>query len=196
MPTFRRIVLANLIILFGTGCFAVFGQQNRPDPAVLMAAQREAMKPLAILDGVWRGTAWTILPNGEKHTVTHTERVGSFLGGLVKVIEGRSYEADGTVSFNAFATISYNPGTKTYMIHSYALGNVGDFVLTPTSDGYTWEIPAGPMTIRYTATIKDGTWREVGDRIMPGKEPVRIMELNVKRIGDTKWPEEGAVPAK
>ena len=52
------------------------------------------------------------------------------------------------------------------------------------------------MTIRYTATIKDGTWKEVGDRIMPGQEPVRIMELNVKRIGDTNWPEEGAVAPK
>ena len=196
MRTFRRILLTNLIILLGVGSFTAYGQQNRPDPAVLMAAQREAMKPLAILDGNWRGTAWIILPNGEKHTVTHTERVGSFLGGSVKVIEGRGYEADGTIAFNAFATISYNPATKVYTIHSYAMGNVGDFVLTPTSDGYVWEIPAGPMTMRYTATIKDGTWREVGDRIIPGKEPVRFLELNEKRIGDTKWPEEGAVPPK
>jgi hypothetical protein len=52
------------------------------------------------------------------------------------------------------------------------------------------------MTIRYTATIKDGTWTEVGDRILPGKDPVRFLELNVKRISDTKWPEEGAVAPK
>jgi hypothetical protein len=194
---FRSKFIATLLLLgvLGTTGF-VFAQQSRPDPAALMAAQREAMKPLGILDGIWRGTAWTILPNGEKHTVTHTERVGPFLGGSVKVIEGRGYETDGTVVFNAFATISYNPATKVYTIHSYAMGNVGDFVLTPTSDGYVWEIPAGTMTIRYTATIKDGTWREVGDRIIPGKEPVRFLELNVKRIGDTKWPEDGAVSPK
>ena len=34
-----------------------------------------------------------------------------------------------------------------------------------------WEIPAGPMKIRYTATVKDGKWLEVGDRIQPGKRP-------------------------
>ena len=76
------------------------------------------------------------------------------------------------------------------------MGMAGDFALKPTSNGYTWEIPAGPMTIRYTAVIKDGGWREVGDRIMPGKEPVRFFEMNLKRVGDTKWPAEGAIPPK
>jgi hypothetical protein len=135
---FRIKFSATLLLLSALGMTSIaFAQQGRPDPAVLMAAQREAMKPLGILDGIWRGTAWTILHNGEKHTVTHTERVGSFLGGSVKVIEGRGYEADGTIAFNAFATISYNPANKVYTIHSYAMGNVGDFVLTQTSDGYT-----------------------------------------------------------
>jgi len=52
------------------------------------------------------------------------------------------------------------------------------------------------MTIRYTATIKDGTWVEVGDRIFPGKEPIRFFEMSLKRIGDTTWPASGWVPAK
>jgi len=45
------------------------------------------------------------------------------------------------------------------------------FDLRLTSDGYVWEIPAGPATIRYTAVIKNGAWREVGDRIVAGKDP-------------------------
>jgi hypothetical protein len=44
--------------------------------------------------------------------------------------------------------------------------------------------------------IKDGAWREVGDRIMPGKEPVRIFEMNLTRVGDTDWPAAGAVSRK
>jgi hypothetical protein len=114
----------------------------------------------------------------------------------VKVIEGRGYNPDGKVAFNAFGTISYNPATRVYTLHSYAQGNVGDFVLTPTADGYVWEIPAGPMTIRYTAVIKGGALREVGDRIMPGKEPVRFFEMNLKRVGDTNWPAGGAISPK
>lgn len=168
--------------------------QARPDPATVMAAQREAMVPLAQMNGVWRGPAWTILESGEKHTITQTERIGPFLDGSVKVIEGKGYDADGKVAFNAFGTVSYDPAKKAYTMHSHAMGRVGDFPLTVTPDGYVWEIPAGPMTIRYTAVIKDGKWREVGDRIMAGKDPVRFFEMNLVRIGDTDWPAAGAIP--
>ncbi len=167
--------------------------QAQPDSAALIAAQREAMTRFAYMDGVWRGPAWTILPSGVRHDVTQTERIGSFLDGTVKVLEGRGYNADGTVGFNAFGVISFQPGQQTYTLRSYALGYAGDFVLAPTSDGYVWQIPQGPMTIRYTATIRNGAWREVGDRIIPGKDPVRFFEMNLKRVGDTKWPGDGAV---
>ena len=170
--------------------------QVRQNPATLIAAQRDAMAVFAAMDGVWRGPAWTILPSGEKHSITQTERIGPFLDGSVKVIEGRGYDTDGKVTFNAFGTISFDPATRAYTLHSYAMGNVGDFVITPTADGYTWEIPAGPMTIRYTAVIKDGTLREVGDQIRPGKEPVRFFEMTLKRVGDTNWPAEGAISSK
>ncbi|MDX6272785.1 MAG: hypothetical protein QOD28_4008 [Acidobacteriota bacterium] len=176
--------------------FNAFGQERRPDPATLVAAQREAMQRLAVMDGVWRGAAWTVLPSGERHNITQTERIGPFLDGSVKVIEGRGYEPDGKVTFNAFGTISYNPATRAYTLHSHAQGQVGDFALTPTADGYVWEIPAGALTIRYTAVIKDGAWREVGDRITQGKEPVRFFEMNLKRVGDTDWPRAGAVSQK
>ena len=189
---FRTLVLA---ITTMTVSLTALGQ-GRPDPAALIAAQREAMARFAYMDGVWRGPAWTILESGEKHNVTQTERIGPFLDGSVKVIEGRGYAADGKVGFNAFGIISYSPEKRGYVLHSYAMGYVGDFVLTPTADGYVWEIPAGPMTIRYTAVIKDGAWHEVGDRIMPGKDPVRFFEMNLKRVGDTNWPAAGAVSPK
>ena len=143
-----------------------------------------------------RGPAWTILASGEKHTITQTERIGPFLDGSVKVIEGRGYDHDGKVTFNAFGTISYDPGKKTYTLHSYAMGSVGDFVLKLTADGFIWEIPAGPMKIRYTAVVKDGAWRETGDQIAPGAEPVRFFEMNLKRVGDTNWPAAGAISPK
>lgn len=188
-----RFRTAAIALVATVGLSTIAAGQGRPDPAKLIAAQQQAMAKLSFMDGIWRGTAWTMLPSGEKHTVTQTERVGPFLDGSVKVIEGRGYEADGTVSFNAFATISFNPATDGYTLHSYAMGNVGDFVLTPTADGYVWEIPAGPMTIRYTAVVKDGTWKEVGDRVVPGQEPIRFLEMDLTRVGDTDWPAGGAV---
>src|SRR4029077_2884932 len=88
--------------------------QERPSPAALIAAQRDAMVRLAYMDGVWRGPSWIVLPSGEKHTNTQTERIGPFLDGSVKVIEGRGYGEDGKVGFNAFGIISYNPDKQGY----------------------------------------------------------------------------------
>ncbi len=155
------------------------------------------MASLAAMDGIWRGPAWTILEKGEKHNVIQTERIGPFLDGSIKLLEGRGYDATtGKVTFNAFGVISFDQNTKTYALHSYAQGRAGDFKLTPTADGYVWEIPAGPMTIRYTAVIKDGAWKEVGDRIMPGQKPIRFFEMNLKRAGNTNWPTGVPIPKK
>jgi hypothetical protein len=170
--------------------------QAPPDPKVLIAAQREGMALLSYMDGVWRGPATVMLPSGETHAITQTERIGPFLDGSVKVIEGRGYEPDGSVGFNAFGVISYDPSAKTYTMRSYAQGYQGDFALKPTADGYVWEIPAGPTTIRYTAVVKDGKWHEVGDRIVPGRAPIRFFEMNLVRIGDSDWPRAGAISAK
>jgi hypothetical protein len=184
------------LVVTALGAPAAASAQGRPDPAVQIAAQREALAPLAFMDGVWRGPASTTIAPGETHTVTQTERIGPFLDGSVKVIEGRGYDADGKVTFNAFGIISYNPATRAYTMHSYAMGNVGDFVLQRKPDGFVWEIPAGPITIRYTAVVKDGVWREVGDRVAPDKEPVRFFEMNLKRVGNTDWPAAGAISPK
>jgi hypothetical protein len=165
---------------------------QRPDAQATMAAQRDAMKQLTMLDGIWRGPARIIGPAGERHEITQTERIGSFLDGSIKVIEGRGYEQDGTVSFNAFAVVSYDPKTSSFSMRSYAQGSRGDFPLRPTVDGFVWEI-TGPVTIRYTTTIKDGKWHEVGDRIMPGGEVVRFIEMDLVRVGDTDWPQAGGI---
>jgi hypothetical protein len=52
------------------------------------------------------------------------------------------------------------------------------------------------MTIRYTVIIKDGGWREIGERITPGKPPVQFFEMNLARIGDSAWPAAGAIPMR
>lgn len=191
----HRRVTAILILMVAMGASPTRAQAP-PDPAKLIPDQKEAMAKLARMDGIWRGSGWIVTPSGEKHAMVQTERIGPFLDGSIKVIEGRGYAPDGELMFNAFATISFDPGKSVYTMHSHAQGNVGDFVLTPTAEGFRWEIPAGPMTIRYSAVIDSLSWREVGDRILPGRDPVRFMEMELKRIGDTTWPAGGAVGPK
>jgi hypothetical protein len=187
-----RLVISCTLIAVGAWPL-VAACQGRPDPAVSIAAQRDAMAQFAFMDGVWRGPATTVLPSGDKHEITQTERIGPFLGGTLKVIEGRGYDSDGKVTFNALGIISYSPATRSYSMRSYAQGLSGDFPVERTADGFRWEVPAGPAAIRYTAVVKDGVWTEVGDRFAPGKDPVRFFEMRLTRIADSDWPAGGAV---
>jgi hypothetical protein len=165
------------------------------DPPSRLAAQREAMQALSFLDGIWRGRASGEEARGD---VVHTERVGTLLGGTVRLVEGRAYDAQGQSPFNAFAVISYDPVHRSYSMRSYAMGYVGDYPLTVRPDGFSWSRPAGPGggTLRYTSTISGDEWVEVGERIAEGAAPVRVLELRLRRIGGSDWPQAGAVPPR
>ncbi len=194
--TRRSACLAGALALSALAPLPLLAQQL-PNADMLLDAQREAMKPLARMDGTWRGPAWTLLADGSRHEITQTERIGPFLGGAIKLIEGRGHEADGRVSFRAFAVVSYDMRTKTYQLQSHAQGRGGNFSFAPTADGYTWAVPmAGNALIRYTAVIRDGELLEVGDEIVPGQAPKRFFEMRLKRLGDSAWPEGGAVPLR
>jgi hypothetical protein len=164
------------------------------DPEVRMAAQREAMKALAFLDGEWRGTASSDEIAGE---MRHTERVGTLLDGTIRLIEGRAYDSSGQTRFNAFAIISYDPVKRAYSLRTHSTGFAGDHPLTVRADGFSWSHSAGPgATVRYTATVKNGEWHEVGERVVGNVPPVKTVELRVRRTGASKWPRAGAVAPK
>lgn len=184
----RRMILGALALGLA---IAIPASAQQADTGAI-AAQKAAQGKFAWMDGTWRGTAVTRGPGGE-HMVTHTERVGTMLGGTVRVIEGKSFNPDGSVGFNAFAVISFDPAKNAYDFRSYAQGRTGDFAITPTADGYVWEIPAGPATIRYTATFKGGRWTEIGERVVPGQPAMKFFEMTLKRVGDTSWPDGGAM---
>jgi hypothetical protein len=158
-----------------------------------IAEQQAAMQKLAWMQGVWRGPGGGMNRSGP-YKVTQTERIGPFLDGTLMVIEGKGYNPDGSIGFNAFGVISYDPATKRYTLSSHALGYSGDFALTPTDNGYVWEVPAGPgATIRYTATLAGGLWTETGDYVAGSQPPRRIFEMNLKRVGNSDWPLAGGV---
>jgi hypothetical protein len=190
-----RSTLIPLAIL-GLTLASPLAAQTRPEAAALQAAQRQAMTPLARMDGVWRGPAWSVTQAGRRE-LTQTERIGTFLDGSVRVIEGRGYNADGSVGFNALGIISFNGATNSYTISSWAQGRSGVFPFRPTADGYEWEVPAGPgVTIRYTATVTADTLREVGFLIRGDVPPMQVFEMNLRRVGATDWPGAGAVPMR
>jgi len=191
----RFWIVACCLVVVGGGVAALEEGTPAPprDPGARMRVQHEALAALARLDGRWRGTATVTDPTGAKHTVTQTERVGAMLDGTVRVIEGRGYAADGSLSFNALAIMSYDLEEDALRMRSYAMGRQGDYDVEVTENGFSWEIPAGPMTIRYKATIVDGVWHEVGHRVMEGQDSVAFFEMTLRRLGDSDWPGAGIV---
>ena len=157
------------------------------------AERAEAMAKLAFMHGEWVGPASGVNADRSTYEVTQTERIGPMLDGDILVIEGKGYEADGSVGFNAFAVISYDTGEDAYEIRSYAMDMAGTFPLTLTDTGYVWEVPAGPGKVRYTATIHGDSFREVGEYVMPTGQAWPNFEMTLTRRGDTDWPSAGAV---
>lgn len=147
------------------------------------------MRKLDILKGTWVGDAKGVGPDGKPYTVRQTERVGSMLNGDVLVIEGRGYKSDGSLAFNAFGTVSSDVKTGTYDFKAYAQGRSGNYRMEAIPNGVVWELAAGPnATVRYTITIEDGVWREVGQYLAKDQPPRQIIEMTLKRTGDTDWP--------
>ena len=165
-----------------------------PALAVEPGVNAAAMAKLDAMKGVWKGEAKGTGPGGVPFSVTQTERIGPLLGGDVLVVEGTGYLADGKVGFNAFGVISWNAQTQAYEFRTYHGGRSGTFKMTPTDTGAIWEIPAGPKAnIINTITIKDGTWHEVQQYVAEGQPPRTVVEMTLKRVGDSEWPAAGAI---
>lgn len=153
------------------------------------AEQRQAMQALSWMDGEWVGEATVFMGPGAGERHPHTERIGPMLGGSIKVIEGRSADGpDGAPVFNAFAVVSWDDANDRYMMRSYANGQAGDFPLEATADGFSWATPARGGEVRYVTTFRDGEWVEIGHFVMPGRDPMKVIELRLRRRGDTDWP--------
>lgn len=158
------------------------------------AEQRDAIAALSFMDGEWRGQAVSYGPGGGRTELIQTERVGPLLGGSVRVVEGRGYDANGATAFNALGVISWNETEDRYEFSAWANGRHGIYDLQRTDSGFVWEVPAGPgAVIRYNATVQDGVWHEVGDYVREGGQPMRFFEMTLTRIGDSAWPDAGAV---
>ncbi len=158
--------------------------------AAPVAAQppKPTTEAVAFLDGVWIGPAEMTLPNGDVSRFEQMERVGPMMGGEIRIMEGKGRGGDGKTLFNALSVLSQEPDGG-IMMRSYTMGHDSSRSLKiDGAGGFGWEMQAGPARMRYTATVKDGVWDEVGERIGPDGKAVRFFHMRLKRVGDTDWP--------
>lgn len=160
-----------------------------PAAAQTAPPQNALMQKLDLLKGTWVGETKGMGPDGKPYVVRQTERVGSMLNGDVLVIEGRGYRSDGTLAFNALGTVSADAKTGAFEFRAHAQGRSGTYRMEAIPNGVTWELAAGPQaTVRYTITIEGGVWHEVGEYLAKDQPPRQILEMTLKRTGDTDWP--------
>ena len=165
-------------------------------PSKRFIAQQEAMKELAFLDGDWRGASKVLRKDGWAQMV-QTGRVGAMQDGTVRMIEAKGYEADGRLSFDVLRIISYEPETQTYSMRSYQSGSVREHVLLLTGAGVAWESESGGNgSVRYEASVKNGAWTETATRVPARGEPETYVEVRMKRLRSSGWPQAGGLGAK
>lgn len=169
----------------------------RPMPASAQEAATQTtedpLAPFAWMDGRWRGEARVTTREGPV-AITQTERSGELLGGRLRLVEGKGYDEDGSVVFNALGVIAAAAGGG-YEMRSWTLEQAGGFPIAVEEHGFRWEIPAGPATIRYRATFANGVWTEIGERVVEGRPPMEVFRMELRRIGDTDWPAGGGLAA-
>lgn len=166
-------------LLCGVVSATALGQS--PDSVERESEQRNQLAALEKMDGKWSGPAWRMGMDGQRVEMRQTEHIQTLLDGTMKLIEGKGYDTEGKKVFHAIATLAYDTDQKRFVLHSHAQGRIGDFTLKITEKGYQWEIPAGPATIRYTSEIDGDTLYEYGERLVPGREPLRFFEMRLNR---------------
>jgi hypothetical protein len=155
-------------------------------------AAREAMAKLSKMVGKWEGEATVQLGPGQTHKVKQTEHVQSKLGGNVLLVEGLGKEkgADGVekVVFQAMAICAYDAKDKTYKFHAFRDNGMSTIANAEVTDsGMIWGFEDGRGgKIRYTITLTDDTWTEIGEYLMEGQPARKFFDMTVKRVAEAK----------
>ncbi len=167
--------------------------QNAADVArigPILAAEKAAMDKLVNYDGVYAGKWQMFRPDGSvaEHGST-VHRVGPFLGGSIKMMEGRNYTPEGALVFNGTMVLTYNATTKAWKMNVFAFGDAFEVKPVFTDTGYYFDAPStGPGFRRVNITVAPTYWGEEVYDHADGKPPFRVFSMKLDRIGPTDWP--------
>ena len=162
-----------------------------PPASERVAAQREAMAALDDWAGEWAGEGWAWIGPGRKHTFTMEETVAPRLQGLVLLIEGQGMSEDPetgemVVSHDALAIVDFDPDAGNYRLHHHTMdGRSGVADLHRTASGLRWGFRDAQRDgeIRFTITLEDDRWHEVGEFSRDGGETwLQFLEMELERV--------------
>lgn len=156
--------------------------QAPPDPGPTI----EAMGKLSFLAGRWEGGGWFQMGPGPKEEFTQSEVIEPKLDGAILLVEGiGTSKADPEKRVHhAFAVIAYDPEAGEYRFSSFVAGRPPLSVRASVGENtFTWEFqPQANINLRYTITVKDGTWHEIGEYSADAEAWHQFFEMTLNKL--------------
>jgi hypothetical protein len=148
---------------------------------------KEKMSPFLTWVGNWKGTGSTTGRAETKTTVD--EKIETKLDNTIVVVEGLGKSLDPAtntekVVHNAYGILSFDPVANTYKFKTFLWdGRSTDawFNLLSNSN-YQWGFDTPANKIRYTITLKDNKWNEIGEISSDGNNWRKFFEMNLTKV--------------
>ena len=203
-----RIAIASIVLVITTiiATFSIAApQEEHPKPSKPTDAPRTAQRPhqpapppditespAAKFVGTWEGTASHALPGQDKPSmVDMVEKVEWRMGETALLIEGRGVMKDDAtgeenVVHDALAVVRFDPRTHKLMFHAFKAGepsNVSELEMVDNGDMRWFIEPAPGRMVRFTISLTDDTWTEIGEFSPDGGVTYQpFMQMNLKRV--------------
>jgi len=138
-----------------------------------------ALQPML---GEWQGEGYVLdRESREKVTFQHSEKIYYDLDSTIIVVEGQGKSGDRIVR-EARAIISPADSLDQFEFYSFlASGRKGKFLLKKVDDQIDWSIHTPEGEIKYTITLKENAYHEIG-RVSMNGQWYPFMEMNLRRV--------------
>lgn len=150
------------------------------------AQAREQVSKFAFMIGEWEGDSWYYTQQGQREESTVYEDIQFELGQTIVKMRGigRSLDSEARLVHDALGVLYYDGFQQKFRMDSW----IGRGMHTSANVEYkgegnfVWWFEAGPaMTMRYTVTIKEDTWNEIGEMSQDGSNWRQFFEMNLTR---------------
>lgn len=156
-----------------------------------VATQKAQMARIAHFDGVFVGPAMTYPLDGKPPFAGRiVQRIGPFLDGAVRLMEGRIYSPQGALRFNGLIVFDYDVDAGRHRASLFANGRkiVTEVVLNPRGYHLDIPVPGARAFRRIHVTLLPTQFLEQVDYHAEGKKPIKEFEMTLDRMGSSDWP--------
>lgn len=156
-----------------------------------VATQKAEMARIAHFDGVFVGPATTYPLDGKPPFAGNiVQRIGPFLDGAVRLMEGRIYSPQGALRFNGLIVFDYDIDARRHRASLFANGRkiVTEVVLNPRGYHFDIPVPNAKAFRRVNVTLTPTQFLEQVDYHSDGRPPRKEFVMTLERVGASDWP--------